>query len=101
GLEQNAARSETAGRDHRENRREISRSLRAADRSCAYRIVGRLCQTPLSNAAFHRNALQIQPNNSLTIDFSSFSSATDASNFARLNSFSGTSCTISHLPPRD
>ena len=39
-------------------------------------------------------------NNSLTSDFSSFSSATDASIFARLKSFIGTPCTISHFPPR-
>ena len=34
-----------------------------------------------------------------TSDFSSFSSLTVASIFARLNSLIGTSCTISHLPP--
>ncbi len=38
--------------------------------------------------------------NSLTSDFSSFNSATDASIFARLKSFIGTPCTISHFPPR-
>jgi hypothetical protein len=39
-------------------------------------------------------------NNSLTSDFSSFSSATDASIFARLKSFIGSRCTISHFPSR-
>ena len=34
-----------------------------------------------------------------TSDFSSFSSATEASIFERLKSLIGTSCTISHLPP--
>ena len=38
--------------------------------------------------------------NSLTSDFSSFNSATDASIFARLKSFIGRPCTISHFPPR-
>src|SRR5262249_30253544 len=38
--------------------------------------------------------------NSLTSDRSSFNSATDASIFARLKSFIGTPCTISHCPPR-
>ena len=37
---------------------------------------------------------------SLTSDFSSFNSATDASIFARLKSFIGRPCTISHFPPR-
>jgi hypothetical protein len=39
-------------------------------------------------------------NNSPTSDFSSFNSATDASIFARLKSFIGSPCTISHFPPR-
>lgn len=39
-------------------------------------------------------------NNSLTSDFSSFNSATDASIFERLKSFIGRLCTISHFPPR-
>ena len=39
-------------------------------------------------------------NNSLTSDFSSSSSATDASIFARLKSFIGRPWTISHFPPR-
>ena len=38
-------------------------------------------------------------NNSLTSDFSSFSSATDASIFARLKSCIGSRCTISHFTP--
>src|SRR5438105_13678265 len=38
------------------------------------------------------------PNNSLTSDFSSFSSFTLASIFPRLNSFIGTFCTTSGLP---
>ena len=38
--------------------------------------------------------------NSLTSDFSSFNSATDASIFARLKSLIGRPCTISHFPPR-
>jgi|SRR3954469_13527332 hypothetical protein len=39
-------------------------------------------------------------NNSATSVFSSFNSATDASIFARLKSFIGSPCTISHFPPR-
>ena len=46
--------------------------------------------------AFHRTSY----NNSLTSDFSSFSSATDALIFSRLKSFIGSPCTISHFPPR-
>src|ERR1700730_5783050 len=38
--------------------------------------------------------------NSATRDFSSFNSATDASIFARLKSFIGRPCTISHFLPR-
>ena len=45
-------------------------------------------------------ASQTPYNNSLTSDFSSFSSATDASIFARLKSFIGRPCTISHFPER-
>jgi hypothetical protein len=37
---------------------------------------------------------------SLTSDFSSFNSATDASILARLKSLIGSPCTISHFPPR-
>ena len=43
---------------------------------------------------------QTRYNKSPTNDFSSFNSATDASIFARLNSLSGSLCTISHFPPR-
>ena len=45
-------------------------------------------------------ASQTPYNNSLTSDFSSLSSATDASIFARLKSFIGRPCTISHFPER-
>ena len=45
-------------------------------------------------------ASQTPYKNSLTSDFSSFNSATDASIFERLKSFIGTPCTISHFPSR-
>ena len=47
-----------------------------------------------------RRFVETPYNNSLTSDFSPFSSATDASIFARLKSFIGSPCTISHFPPR-
>ena len=45
-----------------------------------------------------RRFVETPYNNSLTSDFSSLSSATDASIFARLKSFIGSSWTISHFP---
>jgi hypothetical protein len=47
-----------------------------------------------------RRFVETPYNNSLTSDFSSFSSATDALIFSRLNSLIARPCTISHFPPR-
>ena len=56
------------------------------------------CSTSLNmTALFMGESYEI---NSLTSDFSSFNSATDASIFARLKSFIGSPCTISHFPAR-
>lgn len=51
--------------------------------------------TPPPNARGRRYEI-----NSLTSDFSSFNSATEASIFVRLKSLIGNPCTISHFPPR-
>ena len=54
----------------------------------------------LARASNRERTSQTPYNNSLTSDFSSFSSATDASIFGPLKSFIGSPCTISHFPPR-
>ncbi len=59
------------------------------------RCAGPPADTPLPNAGGRRYEI-----NSLTSDFSSFNSATDASIFVRLKSLIGNPCTISHFPPR-
>ena len=56
-----------------------------------------LLHPPRRFSVWRPNSYEIS---SLTSAFSSFNSATEASIFARLNSLSGTSCTISHLPAR-
>jgi hypothetical protein len=62
--------------------------------SCfAFRCSASLNMTGLFRGGFYEI-------NSLTSDFSSFSSDIEASIFARLKSFIGSPCTISLLPPR-
>ena len=75
--------------------RRLLRCLARARDERRGRIVGRLC-----HSRKHSGFTAMLYNNSLTSDFSSFNSATDASIFARLKSFIGRPCTISHFSPR-